>query len=104
MSVVALACGPPSETLEPEPAEPAGLSEPAGSSEPPTAFVDIALPLPVGQTFTYHLTPYQQERVKPGARVRVPVGRRRMTGYVVGTRADAPAGFTTTRESKSYAS
>ena len=59
------------------------------------AFVDIALPLPVGQTFTYHLTPYQQLRVKPGARVRVPVGRRRMTGYVVAARAEAPAGFET---------
>ena len=61
----------------------------------PTAFVDIALPLPVGQTFTYHLTPYQQERIRPGARVRVPVGRRRMTGYVVAARAEAPAGFET---------
>lgn len=61
----------------------------------PTAFVDIALPLPVGQTFTYHLTPYQQERIRPGARVRVPVGRRRMTGYVVATREAAPEGFAT---------
>ncbi|MDQ1347510.1 MAG: hypothetical protein QG573_882, partial [Acidobacteriota bacterium] len=72
------------------------IPEPSAPSAPsPTAFVDIALPLPVGLTFTYHLTPYQQERVKPGARVRVPVGRRRMTGYVVATRADAPAGFPT---------
>ncbi|MEO8195606.1 MAG: primosomal protein N' [Thermoanaerobaculia bacterium] len=61
----------------------------------PTAFVEIALPLPVGQTLTYHLTPYQQERVQPGARVRVPVGRRRMTGYVVAARATAPEGFAT---------
>lgn len=61
----------------------------------PTAFVDIALPLPVGQTFTYHLTPYQQARVRPGARVRVPVGRRRMTGYVVAARDTAPEGFAT---------
>jgi len=61
----------------------------------PSAFVDIALPLPVGQTLTYHLTPYQLERVKPGARVRVPVGRRRMIGYVVAARAAAPAGFET---------
>jgi primosomal protein N' (replication factor Y) len=68
--------------------------EPAPAS-PATAFVDIALPLPVGQTFTYHLTLYQQQRVKPGARVRVPVGKRRMTGYVVATRAEPPAGFET---------
>ena len=61
----------------------------------PTAFVDIALPLPVGQIFTYHLTPYQQARVRPGARVRVPVGRRRMTGYVVAARDAAPEGFAT---------
>lgn len=61
----------------------------------PTAFVDIALPLPVGQTYTYHLTPYQQERLRPGARVRVPVGRRRMTGYVVASRDSAPAGVAT---------
>ena len=62
---------------------------------PITAFVDIALPLPVGQIFTYRLTPYQQQRVKPGARVRVPVGKRRMTGYVVAARAEAPAGVET---------
>lgn len=61
----------------------------------PTAFVDIALPLPVGQTLTYHLTPYQQARIRPGARVRVPVGRRRMTGYVVAARDTAPEGFAT---------
>ncbi len=85
-----------------EPAEPAQPAAPAAPAEPealaapaPTAFVDIALPLPVGLTFTYHLTPYQQERVKPGARVRVPVGRRRMIGYVVGTRTSAPEGFAT---------
>ncbi|MEO7794874.1 MAG: primosomal protein N', partial [Thermoanaerobaculia bacterium] len=68
---------------------------PAETPGRPRAFVDIALPLPVGQTFTYHLTPYQQARVRPGARVRVPVGRRRMTGYVVATRSVAPEGFAT---------
>ncbi len=68
---------------------------PVAAAAPAAAFVDIALPLPVGQTFTYHLTLYQQERVKPGARVRVPVGRRRMIGYVVATRAVAPEGFAT---------
>ncbi len=73
---------------------PAGPFSPGGALTP-TAFVDIALPLPVGQTFTYHLTPYQQARVQPGARVRVPVGRRRMTGYVVATRSIAPEGFET---------
>ncbi len=70
--------------------------QPPGSSEPrEPAFVEIALPLPVGQTYTYHLTPYQQERVKPGARVRVPVGKRRMTGYVVAAGVEAPAGVET---------
>ncbi|MEO8277467.1 MAG: DEAD/DEAH box helicase, partial [Thermoanaerobaculia bacterium] len=59
------------------------------------AFVEVALPLPVGQTLTYHLSPYQRARVRAGARVRVPVGRRRMTGYVVATRDDAPGGFAT---------
>ncbi len=87
---------PQSESLLPGPSEPAEPQPAAGADvAPATAFVDIALPLPVGQTFTYHLTPYQQQRVQPGARVRVPVGRRRMTGYVVATRAAAPEGFAT---------
>ncbi len=46
-------------------------------------FVELALPLPMRQTFTYRLPPNLQENVKIGARLLVPFGKRNMTGYVV---------------------
>ena len=46
-------------------------------------FVEVALPLPVRQNFTYRL-PDSFSLAKLGARVLVPFGRRTLTGYVVG--------------------
>ena len=46
-------------------------------------FVEIALPLPVRQNFTYRL-PEQFAHAKVGSRVLVPFGKRTLTGYAVG--------------------
>ena len=51
--------------------------------QPERPFVEIALPLPVRQNFTYRL-PEQFAHAKAGARVLVPFGKRTLTGYVVG--------------------
>ncbi len=46
-------------------------------------FVEVALPLPLRQTFTYRLPVGLQENVKIGARLLVPFGKRQLTGYAV---------------------
>jgi len=56
-------------------------------------WVEIALPLPVGQTLTYSLTATQRQRASPGSRARVPVGARRQVGYVVAFRDTPPVEF-----------
>lgn len=43
----------------------------------------MAVPLHVAQTFTYRLTPEQSREAKPGARIKVPFGRRLITAYIV---------------------
>ena len=46
-------------------------------------FVEVALPLPLRQTFTYRLPVGLQENIKLGARLLVPFGKRQLTGYAV---------------------
>src|SRR5688572_8461622 len=50
---------------------------------PERPFIEVALPLPVRQNFTY-LLPDQFSHAKVGSRVLVPFGKRTLTGYVVG--------------------
>ena len=45
--------------------------------------VQVALPLPLMQVFSYRLPPEWREAVRPGCRVLVPFGRRHLTGVVV---------------------
>lgn len=54
-------------------------------SKPDTApkYAEIALPLPLRQTFTYSLPAFLQENIKIGSRLLVPFGKRNLTGYVV---------------------
>lgn len=44
-------------------------------------FVEVALPLPLQGTFTYRLPYSFRDIVRPGARLLVPFGKRRLTGY-----------------------
>ncbi len=53
------------------------------SENAPPKYVEVALPIPVRQTFTYILPVGLQENIKPGARLLVPFGKRQLTGYVV---------------------
>ena len=48
-----------------------------------TGFGSVALPLPLAEPYTYKIPDALDERVKPGARVVVPVRRRQMTGIVI---------------------
>jgi primosomal protein N' (replication factor Y) len=50
-------------------------------------FVEVALPLPLRQTFTYRLPVGLQETIKIGARLLVPFGKRQLTGYAVALHA-----------------
>jgi len=46
-------------------------------------FVEVALPLPLRQVFTYRLPVGLQENIQLGARLLVPFGKRQLTGYAV---------------------
>jgi primosomal protein N' (replication factor Y) (superfamily II helicase) len=46
-------------------------------------FADIALPIPVFQNYTYEIPEIMSPIIKTGFRVLVPVGKRKMTGYVI---------------------
>jgi primosomal protein N' (replication factor Y) (superfamily II helicase) len=56
-------------------------------NSPLPAFVEVALPLPLRQTYTYRLPVGLQENVKLGARLLVPFGKRQLTGYAVALHA-----------------
>ncbi len=55
----------------------------AAKDSPFPEFVEVALPVPLRQTFTYRLPLGLRENVKLGARLLVPFGKRQLTGYAV---------------------
>ena len=55
-------------------------------------YCDVSLPVPLDQPFTYSLPETLNHRVKPGCRVLVPLGSRKLTGVVLSTSTEAPAG------------
>jgi primosomal protein N' (replication factor Y) (superfamily II helicase) len=55
-------------------------------------YADVALPVPLDQTFTYLLPETLRHRVRAGCRMIVPFGSRKLTGVVVRTHSFAPAG------------
>src|SRR5438045_5974424 len=54
-------------------------------------FAEVVLPLPVPRPYTYEVPPELSGRVVPGARVVVPVQRRRVVGVVTAVDVAAPA-------------
>jgi primosomal protein N' (replication factor Y) len=52
---------------------------------------DVALPVPVDRTFRYALPDTLRERVRPGCRLLVPFGSRKLVGVVVECTAESPA-------------
>jgi len=60
---------------------------PAQVSGLPAGLCDVAVLAPVEGSFTYRIGPDLAGRVRPGARVLVPFGRRRLTGIALGAPA-----------------
>ncbi len=63
------------------------MSKPASKTffndKPLPKYVEVALPIPLRQTFTYSLPTGLRENIEIGARVLVPFGTRSLTGYAV---------------------
>lgn len=53
-------------------------------------FIEVAIALPIHQTFTYSIPEEFAGIVEPGMRVLVPFGQRRVTGYVLGRHTPPP--------------
>ena len=53
-------------------------------------YIEVALPLPVRKTFTYDVPQDLEEAPSPGRRVLVPLGRRLLTGFVLGPALTLP--------------
>ncbi len=66
----------------------------APSSQPANdpQYVDVSLPVPMDQAFTYKLPLTMRHRVQVGCRVLVPFGSRQLTGIVIAAHDVAPEG------------
>ncbi len=62
----------------------------AGKLRDPALYCDVSLPVPVDQLFTYSLPETLRHRVQPGARVTVPFGARRLTGFALRCHSETP--------------
>ncbi|MGD1047214.1 MAG: primosomal protein N' [Candidatus Krumholzibacteriaceae bacterium] len=61
-----------------------------GAPKKAATLIDVAVPFPVDKLFTYAIPEALRGRVKPGARVLVPFGPRRVTGYAIAERGRIP--------------
>src|ERR1700691_2224896 len=55
-------------------------------------YCDVSLPVPLDHAFTYRLPETLQHRVRPGCRLLVPFGSRKLTGMVLALHSVAPEG------------
>ncbi len=55
------------------------------------AYVEAVLPVPLRRAFTYRIPDEMQGRIKLGARLKLPFGRRNVIGYAVGLHPELPA-------------
>jgi primosomal protein N' (replication factor Y) (superfamily II helicase) len=53
-------------------------------------YCDVSLPVPLDQPFTYSLPETLRHRVKPGCRMLVPFGTRKLTGVILRCHDEAP--------------
>ena len=56
----------------------------------PAIYVDVVFPASLETPLTYRVPAAWRDAATPGKRVTAPLGRRTVTGYLVGTRLDAP--------------
>jgi primosomal protein N' (replication factor Y) len=54
-------------------------------------YCDVSLPVPLDQPFTYSLPDTLRHRVRPGSRLLVPFGTRKLTGVILRCHDDPPA-------------
>jgi primosomal protein N' (replication factor Y) len=54
-------------------------------------YCDVSLPVPLDQPFTYELPETLRHRVKPGSRIVVPFGTRKLTGVILRCHDEKPA-------------
>ncbi|MBV8819770.1 MAG: DEAD/DEAH box helicase family protein, partial [Acidobacteriaceae bacterium] len=57
-------------------------------------YCDVSLPVPLDQAFTYELPETLNHRARPGCRVMVPFGSRKLTGVVLRLQDESPDGPT----------
>ena len=57
-----------------------------------SAYVEVALPVPLRRVFTYDVPSALKGSLQPGSRVAVSFSRRKLAGFVVGGREDLPQG------------
>lgn len=60
------------------------------ADNPDYLFIDVSLPVPLDRPFTYELPETLRHRVKPGCRVIVPFGTRKLTGVVLRAHSQTP--------------
>ena len=58
---------------------------------PLPAYVEAVLPIPLRRSFTYRIPEEMRGTIKLGARLKVPFGKRSLTGYAVELYAELPA-------------
>lgn len=63
-----------------------------------SSFVRVAVPVAVGETFTYSVPAGLRERIEEGTRLVVPFGPRLVTGFTVGIDASPPDGSIRVRD------
>ena len=56
------------------------------------AYIEVAVALPVYKTFTYSVPQELLPLISIGKRILIPFGRRRVTGYVLGTSTEITSG------------
>jgi primosomal protein N' (replication factor Y) len=56
-------------------------------------YATVAIPVGVHEAFTYAIPAEMRDHVRLGTRVEVPLGTKRVTGFVVGLNGKAPEGF-----------
>ncbi|MDH4197857.1 MAG: primosomal protein N', partial [Candidatus Aminicenantes bacterium] len=56
-----------------------------------TRTADLVFPLPFSQAFTYLVPDSLAERARRGSRATAPLGKKRLTGFIVAVRSEAPA-------------
>ncbi len=60
---------------------------------PVSDFVRVAVPVPLGQAFSYRVPPLLAARVRTGARVLCEFGKRKVLGVVLSLESEPPEGF-----------